>query len=67
MILYNSKAIIPGPLLEIRRETVRSEAGYPMRRVWVIQAKGSLMAWKGRQIHKGFFGLVVIRRVHQMN
>jgi hypothetical protein len=46
-VLYNSKMIIPGPLLDIRRETVRTEAGNIARQFYSIQAKGTLIAYKG--------------------
>jgi hypothetical protein len=54
-VIYNSKMIIPGPLLEIRREIVRNDTGRITKQFYVIQAKGKLVAWKGSPNSTGQF------------
>ena len=54
-VIYNSKAIIPGPLVDIRREIVRDEAGNTQRQFYSIQAKGSLVAYRGSPNSQGVF------------
>jgi hypothetical protein len=54
-VIYNSKMIVPGPLLDIRREITRNEAGRVTRQFYTIQAKGKLLAWKGSPNSTGAF------------
>lgn len=55
MIIYNSKAVIPGPLIDITKEVVRGEAGRVARKLYNIQAKGTLSAIKGSPNSQGVF------------
>jgi hypothetical protein len=54
-VIYNSNAIIPGPMLDIRRELVRSESGKNLRQFYSIQAKGKISAYKGSPNSSGKF------------
>jgi hypothetical protein len=54
-VIYNSKTIIPGPLLDIRRDITRNESGRVTRQFYTIQAKGKLVAWKGSPNSFGSF------------
>ncbi len=47
--------IIPGPQFNIQREVARDEAGRITRRFWNIQAKGTLVAFKGSPSSAGVF------------
>jgi hypothetical protein len=53
--LYNSQMIIPGPLLDIRKEVVRNESGKLVRQFYTIQAHGKLLAYKGSPNSSGTF------------
>src|SRR5688572_6917108 len=54
-VFYGEDNIIPGPFVEIVKETVRSDDGKVRRRFYTLTAKGKLVAYAGSPRSNGQF------------
>lgn len=54
-VIYDSKKIIPAPLISIEKEYVRNEAGKFKKVQFVVTAKGTIVAYKGSPDGDGNF------------
>jgi len=54
-VYYDSKKIIPAPLVEINRQLQKAGDGSDLNPIYTLQVQGELIAWKGSPSSSGTF------------